>query len=82
MTYPAILLKYLASIELYLYGVWKATLNEKIMRNITTINIPARLPSQIAKGHSPHKSGAGKHLDKRTKRLRTRGAQLRRLFNE
>ncbi len=41
-------------------------------KNITKIDIPARLPSEVAKGHRPHKSGAGKHLDKRTKRVRTR----------
>ena len=44
------------------------------MRNITTISIPGRMPSEISKGHRPHKSGAGKHQDKRTKRRRTRSA--------
>lgn len=51
------------------------------MRNITTISIPARLPSQIAKGHRQHHSGAGKHLDKRTKRTRTRNEALRKALD-
>jgi hypothetical protein len=47
------------------------------MRDITIITIPRLLPHQIAKGHSPHRSGAGKYLDKRTKRIRTRNAAFR-----
>lgn len=31
---------------------------------------------QVGKGHTPHRSGAGKHADRRTKRLKTRRAVL------
>lgn len=52
------------------------------MRNITRIEIAGRLPSEISRGHRPHRSGAGKHLDKRTKRARTRNASLRKVIEE
>ena len=32
----------------------------------------------LGKGHSAHRSGAGAHGDRRTRRLRTRNAQCRR----
>ena len=34
-------------------------------------------PSKVSRGHAAHISGAGKHHDRRTKRLRTRTAQRR-----
>lgn len=42
----------------------------------TTIVIPNDNPFG-RKGHTQHRSGAGKHLDKRTRRQRTRSAALR-----
>jgi hypothetical protein len=39
-------------------------------------------PSKVARGHRPHRSGAGKHADKRTKRLRTRGTKDRAAIRE
>lgn len=38
------------------------------------ISMPKINPAKI-RGHRPHRSGAGIHADKRTKRLRTRQAQ-------
>jgi hypothetical protein len=35
-------------------------------------------PTKVSRGHFAHRSGAGKHQDKRTKRGRTRGAAFRR----
>ncbi len=32
----------------------------------------------IGKGHNTHRSGSGVHHDKRSRRARTRGAQVRR----
>jgi len=43
-------------------------------RNSFTITIDH---SKVARGHQAHLSGAGKHGDRRTKRLRTRSAQRR-----
>lgn len=40
--------------------------------NVLVIVTPAP-----ATGHKPHRSGAGKHGDKRTRRQRTRSAQRR-----
>lgn len=40
----------------------------------TILTIVDPTPWKVRKGHQPHRSGAGKHLDKRTKRLRTRQA--------
>ena len=34
-------------------------------------------PTKVARGHWVRPSGAGKHSDKRTKRLKTRGAAVR-----
>lgn len=36
----------------------------------------------VAKGHQPHRSGAGQHQDRRTNRLRTRAAQNKKAINE
>lgn len=46
------------------------------MKNVTTLVINVD-PTKISKGHRSHCSGSGKHLDKRTKRLRTRNASSR-----
>ena len=35
------------------------------------------LSKKVAKGHQNHISGSGTHNDRRTKRLRTRAAQLK-----
>lgn len=51
------------------------------MRDITTLTIPNDNPFG-RKGHQPHRSGAGKHQDKRTKRQRTRGAKLRSVLKD
>lgn len=42
----------------------------------TTIVIKDPTPWKVAKGHQPHRSGAGIHKDRRTHRLNTRHAQL------
>jgi len=42
----------------------------------TTLTIPNDNPFG-RNGHTQYRSGAGKHLDKRTRRKRTRGAALR-----
>lgn len=42
-------------------------------RNTMTITID---PSKVARGHQPHRSGSGKHGDRRSKRLKTRRAQF------
>lgn len=42
----------------------------------TIITIQSRY-AHIARGHQSHRSGAGIHRDRRTKRQRTRRAQLR-----
>jgi hypothetical protein len=39
-------------------------------------------PSKVSRGHQPHLSGAGKHHDRRLKRLRTRSAQRQAAFSE
>lgn len=38
-------------------------------------------PTKVSRGHFAHRSGAGKHQDKRTKRGRTRGAALRKALS-
>lgn len=38
--------------------------------------------SRISTGHKPHKSGAGIHADKRTKRTNTRSSQIRKAIND
>lgn len=38
--------------------------------------------SKVARGHQPRRSGAGKHIDKRTKRNRTRNSQTRKAISE
>lgn len=45
------------------------------MKDITTIRIEVK-PWLAPKGHTPHRSGAGKHGDRRLKRLKTRNNQL------
>lgn len=37
---------------------------------------------EVGQGHRPHQSGAGQHLDKRSKRLRTRATQVRKAIRE
>lgn len=39
-------------------------------------------PLRVARGHAPRKSGAGVHDDRRLRRERTRGAQVRRALAE
>lgn len=39
-------------------------------------------PLKIVRGHQPHRSGAGKHLDGRYRRNRTRSAQIRNALQE
>lgn len=46
-------------------------------RNPTSIKLPPVDPTKIARGHRPHRGGAGIHADRRLKRLRTRGDQRR-----
>lgn len=46
------------------------------MKNITTLTIKVNV-LKISTGHRVLCSGAGKHLDKRTKRQRTRSAAFR-----
>lgn len=36
----------------------------------------------LRKGHSPHRSGAGSHEDRRKKRQKTRGDKLRKILSE
>jgi hypothetical protein len=52
------------------------------MKNKTTIKIEATPIWKIPTGHKSHKSGAGVHADKRTKRERTRGAKLQKILQE
>jgi len=49
------------------------------MKDKTTIKLQV---GPIAKGHAEHRSGAGKHLDRRTKRNRTRQTQSRNAIRE
>lgn len=46
--------------------------------------VSIRIPVEpfTPKGHQPHRSGAGKHLDKRTRRARTRQAANRRAMED
>lgn len=37
---------------------------------------------EVGQGHAPHRSGAGQHQDKRTKRLNTRAARNRKAMEE
>lgn len=46
-------------------------------RNRTTITLPTIDPTKIARGHRPHRGGSGVHADRRLKRLKTRGEQMR-----
>lgn len=46
-------------------------------RRQTTITIPPVDPTKIARGHRPHRGGAGVHADRRLKRLKTRAEQVR-----
>lgn len=46
------------------------------INGVTTIKLDVD-PTKVARGHQPHRSGAGIHQDRRTKRLRTRSAQRR-----
>lgn len=39
-------------------------------------------PWKVKKGHTDHISGSGQHLDRRTKRKRTRASQLKDALNE
>lgn len=39
-------------------------------------------PLKVSKGHQPYRSGAGIHLDRRTKRHRTRCTQCRAAVRE
>jgi len=41
------------------------------------IQIKAKQQWEVGQGHRPHRGGSGVHLDKRTKRQRTRAAQKR-----
>lgn len=51
------------------------------MKN-TTIKLNVRPIWQIGKGHNPHRSGAGTHGDRRSRRVRTRGAAARRAMGD
>jgi hypothetical protein len=50
------------------------TTQKKLSR---TIKLAPLDPSKVKRGHQEHRSGAGTHQDRRTKRLRTRSAQKR-----
>ena len=39
-------------------------------------------PTNIARGHRPHRGGVGTHADRRTKRLNTRSANFRQAIKE
>lgn len=39
-------------------------------------------PTKVAKGHQSHRSGSGRHGDRRTKRQRTRSQQKRTISND
>jgi hypothetical protein len=39
-------------------------------------------PTRVSRGHSPRRSGAGIHADRRLRRQHTRGAQVRRALAE
>ncbi len=43
-------------------------------KNVITIKVD---PLKVRRGHQPRMSGAGTHLDRRSRRLRTRSAQQR-----
>jgi len=53
------------------------TVNMPDRRKHTTISLPKLDPSRIARGHQPHRGGAGTHGDRRLRRLRSRGEQQR-----
>ena len=55
--------------------LWGA--KDTIMRNKTTISIPASNPARVKRGHSAYRGGAGVHADRRTHRLRTRSDKKR-----
>lgn len=48
----------------------------------TILLIKEKKPWEISKGHAPHRSGAGIHADKRTKRAKTRQAVRQRVLAE
>ena len=52
------------------------------MKDITRIVLKPLNPAKVARGHKSHLSGAGIHQDRRTRRLRTRGASFRRAMAE
>lgn len=41
-----------------------------------TIKFTVSTPKNVPTGHTPHRSGGGKHGDRRTKRLNTRAARF------
>lgn len=51
------------------------------VNGVTTIKLDVD-PTKVARGHSPHRGGAGVHQDRRTKRNRTRSAQRRAAIND
>jgi hypothetical protein len=46
------------------------------------IKLNVKASWQVGRGHAEHKSGAGVHQDRRTKRLRTRQTQLKAALRE
>jgi hypothetical protein len=50
-------------------------------KNVTLILAPLD-PWKVKRGHAAHRTGAGTHQDRRTKRLRSRGDQRRVLGEE
>jgi hypothetical protein len=51
----------------------KAVQTPKRLENVLTIETP----KNVSKGHQPHRSGAGRHKDRRLSRQRTRQAARR-----
>lgn len=49
---------------------------------LTTIKLPPMVPWKVSRGHRPHRGGSGTHGDRRLKRLRSRGSQLRAAVRE
>ena len=50
-------------------------------RDIVTLELDVK-PWKFSRGHRPHRGGAGKHHDRRTKRNRTRAAKKRNAIRE
>lgn len=50
-------------------------LDDIMAKDKTTIKVDVIPEYKVPKGHMPHRSGAGLHKDKRTKRKRTRATQ-------